>query len=107
MKAKAEHKAEKGLVRISLVAQQLDQDTFQMTQLGITGDFFFHPEEKLALLEKTLQELILPSSTTQTRFETLEQTITAFYETEGIISPGLRPYDFAVAINKALIALTA
>jgi hypothetical protein len=77
-----------------------------MTQLGITGDFFFHPEEKLAMLEKTLQGLIVPSATTQARFDTLEQTITAFYEMEGIISPGLRPYDFAEAINKALIILT-
>ncbi|MFX0211499.1 MAG: hypothetical protein ACFFDT_36310, partial [Candidatus Hodarchaeota archaeon] len=79
-----------------------DQGIIQLTQLEITGDFFFHPEEKIIKLEKFLQELKLPDSTSQARFEALEQSIMAFYETEEIISPGLRPRDFAEAINKAL-----
>jgi len=106
MRAETEHKAEKGVVRISLVAEKIAlPETLRVTQLEITEDFFFHPEEKLTALEAALQGTTFAQSRTQESYASLEQKIAAFYQREGIVSPGLRPHDFAQAIIKAMTSL--
>jgi len=106
MRTEVEHKAKKGVVRVSILAEQIDPlDTIQINQINITGDFFFHPEEKLEKLESILNGLKFPKTDSSEILTNIEQKIVAFYKTEGIISPGLRPYDFAKALFKALESL--
>ena len=41
MRTEVEHKAKKGVVRVSILAEQIDPlDTIQINQINITGDFF-------------------------------------------------------------------
>ncbi len=106
MRTEVEHKAEKGVVRVSILAEQIDPlDTIQLNQINITGDFFFHPEDKLNALESILIGLKFPKTDSCEILTNIEQKISAFYLTEGIISPGLRPRDFAEALFKALESL--
>ena len=106
MRTEVEHKAKKGVVRVSILAEQIDPlDTLQINQINITGDFFFHPEEKLEKLESILNGLKFPKTDSSEILVNIEQKIVAFYKTEGIISPGLRPCDFAKALFKALESL--
>jgi len=53
---------------------------------ALSGDFFIFPQEKLAELEARLAGVPLAE---------VEAAITAFYEAEGIESPGVTPADFA------------
>ena len=106
MRTEVEHKAKKGVVRVSILTEQIDPlDTLQINQINITGDFFFHPEEKLEKLESILNGLKFPKTDSSEILINIEQKIVAFYQTEGIISPGLRPHDFAIALFKALESL--
>ena len=106
MRTEVEHKAKKGVVRVSILAEQIEPlDTIQINQINITGDFFFHPEEKLNVLESILNGSKFPKIDSCETLSIIEQKISAFYQTEGIISPGLRPRDFAEALFKALESL--
>ncbi len=106
MRTEVEHKAKKGVVRVSILTEQIDPlDTLQINQINITGDFFFHPEEKLDKLDSILNGLKFPKTDSSEILANIEQKIVAFYKTEGIISPGLRPHDFAIALFKALESL--
>lgn len=83
------HKAEGGLLRISLDADG------KIRKITITGDFFFYPEEAIEELERALVGVKVGE-------EALLESITNFYKEKGIESPGLKPMDFVTAIRKAL-----
>jgi len=59
----------------------------------ITGDFFFYPEDKLFELEDSLSGKEMGQ---------IGDTITEFYEKEGIESPGVGPESFSEVIRKAV-----
>jgi lipoate-protein ligase A len=78
------HKAPGGLIRG--VSEIKDG---RIVSTSISGDFFFYPAEKLAVLEEALAGV---------KLDEVEATIASFYQAEGIESPGVAPVDFAKAI---------
>ena len=74
------HKAPGGLIRAT--AEVTDGT---LTNVSLSGDFFFFPEAKLAALEERLDGVAEAE---------LEAVIARFYEDEGIESPGVTPGDF-------------
>jgi len=84
MKFRVVKKLAGGLVRAAYSLNGGRIEDFQ-----ITGDFFFYPEEKLALLEKEVEG--------RTPAE-LHGVIRDFYERHGIESPGISPEELAKAI---------
>jgi hypothetical protein len=62
----------------------------QIVSLGISGDFFFYPAERLVALEEYL------SGATP---DELESTIETFYRLNEIESPGVTPRDLAIALG--------
>jgi lipoate-protein ligase A len=79
------HKAPGGLIRATVEAQH-----GQIVAVGLSGDFFFYPAEKLADLEQTLAGAELPE---------VQRAIEEFYRVQRIESPGVTPYDLAVALG--------
>ena len=80
------HKAPGGLIRATFEVNQ-----GQLAWVSLSGDFFFYPAEKLESLEAALVGVNL---------EDVEPAITAFYEAEGIESPGMTPTDLAKALSR-------
>ncbi len=74
-----------GLVRAAL---ELKDDVIESA--SISGDFFFYPEHKLVLLADSLNGTPLAQ---------VEPAVTAFYEREGIDSPGLTPAELAAILR--------
>jgi lipoate-protein ligase A len=79
------HKAPGGLIRAIVEAQH-----GQIVAVGLSGDFFFYPAEKLADLEQTLTSATLAEA---------QRTIEEFYRVHHIESPGVTPHDLAVALG--------
>ena len=81
------HKAPGGLIR-ALVETQQDQ----IVAVGLSGDFFFYPADRLADLESYL---------VGARFAEVQGAIEEFYRANAIESPGVTPYDLATALGSA------
>jgi lipoate-protein ligase A len=81
------HKAPGGLIRATVETQQ-----GRIVAVGLSGDFFFYPAEKLADLEQALAGSELAEA---------KGTIEAYYQAQGIESPGVTPHDLAMALGTA------
>jgi lipoate-protein ligase A len=81
------HKAPGGLIRATIETQH-----GRLVAVGLSGDFFFYPAEKLADLEQALVGVELGEA---------QAAIEAFYRTNGIESPGVTPHDLATALGAA------
>jgi lipoate-protein ligase A len=79
------HKAPGGLIRATVETQQ-----GQIVSVGLSGDFFFFPAEKVAELERYL----VGAQTAEVEGACLE-----FYRINGIDSPGVTPSDLAIALG--------
>jgi len=79
------HKAPGGLIRGDSVLRQ-----GRLSDVSLSGDFFFYPAEKLGALEEAL-EGIPPQE--------VEAVIARFYAAEGIESPGVTPADLAQVLQ--------
>ena len=76
-----------GLVRATL---EIRDNVIE--SVSISGDFFFYPEQKLAALEERLRGAPLAG---------VDAAIAAFYQQEGIDSPGLAPAELAAILRGA------
>lgn len=85
----AKLKAEKGLISVKLYTENS-----KIKELRLEGDFFFYPEDKLWELENALVGMRLDK-------EKLREEIARFYSENNILSPGVKPKDFAEAIIMA------
>jgi lipoate---protein ligase len=81
------HKAPGGLIRATLEVQQ-----GQIVALNLSGDFFFYPAEKLVDLETYLVGARLPE---------VQGAVEEFYMANAIESPGVTPWDLALALGAA------
>jgi lipoate-protein ligase A len=81
------HKAPGGLVRATVEMQQ-----GQIVSLGISGDFFFYPADRLVALEEYLNGATP---------DEVESAIETFYRLNEIESPGVTPHDLAIALGAA------
>jgi lipoate-protein ligase A len=81
------HKAPGGLIRATVETQH-----GQLVGVGLSGDFFFYPADKLAGLEQHLIGAGLPE---------VLGAIEAFYQDNGIESPGITPHDLVTALGAA------
>jgi lipoate-protein ligase A len=79
------HKAPGGLIRAVVEIQQ-----GQIMAVGLSGDFFFYPADQLADLEQYLVGAT-PGE--------VQGAIEEFYRVRDIDSPGVTPYDLAVALG--------
>jgi len=91
LKGEGSYKAPKGLIRVKIVVQRK-----KISNITISGDFFMYPEDSLWKLEKTLQGL--PAD-----IETVRLQLQNFYRENGILSPGVKPEDFAEAVHRAIL----
>jgi len=91
LKGEGSYKAPKGLIRVKIVVQRK-----KISNITISGDFFMYPEDSLWKLEKTLQGL--PTDIEKVRFQ-----LQTFYRENGIVSPGVKPEDFAEAVHRAIL----
>ncbi|MGC9011754.1 lipoate protein ligase C-terminal domain-containing protein [Thermogladius sp.] len=85
-----EHKARKGLIRVSLkiVEGVIEEAT-------ITGDFFIYPEDALFELEATLRGA-------KASWEEVSSKLDEFFS-RGVELAGSTPEDFKTALKKALV----
>lgn len=77
-------KAPGGLIRAIVETRE-----GRIADISLSGDFFFYPADKLESLESALIGVELSA---------VESVIAAFYQREGIESPGVTPADFAKAL---------
>ena len=82
------HKAPGGLIRGTVEVQQ-----GRAVAVGLSGDFFFYPADKLPELEQHLTGLDLAQ---------LPGAIARFYRVHDVESPGVTPHDLALALGVAL-----
>ena len=90
MNGESSYKASKGLIRVRIIV--LDE---KISNVTISGDFFMYPEDSLWKLENALQGL--PANK-----ETIRAQLEDFYTRNGVLSPGVKPEDFAEAIDRAI-----
>jgi lipoate-protein ligase A len=81
------HKAPGGLVRATVETQH-----GKIITVGLSGDFFFYPSDKLADLEQFLVGVTMAQ---------VPGTLEEYYRANGIESPGMTPQDLAVALGAA------
>ncbi len=81
------HKAPGGLIRATVAVEQ-----GRLTTVGLSGDFFFHPDAMLAELEARL----VGEWAAEAR-----NVIEAFYQEHEIDSPGITPEDLALILGVA------
>jgi len=81
------HKAPGGLIRASIEVQH-----GKIVALGLSGDFFFYPAEKVGQLEQALIGTQLSQS---------QGTIESFYRANHIEAPGVTPHDLTIALGAA------
>lgn len=84
------YKATKGLIRI-----KAEVESGYLRKILISGDFFMHPEDKLWNLEKFLIG-------TKISRDNILLKIKKFYESTGVLTPGVLPEDFTRAIMKTI-----
>jgi hypothetical protein len=87
---KASLRTKKGLINLSL-----SNENDKITQVKITGDFFFHPEEALPSFEKGLVGVSLTK-------KALSEKITILYQEFELLTPGITVDDWVTVILKAL-----
>jgi hypothetical protein len=80
------YKAPGGLVRATVEMQR-----GRIVSVGLSGDFFFYPADKLADLERSLAGATLAQ---------VPGVLEAYYRQNGIESPGVTPQDLAVALGR-------
>ena len=83
-----EHKAEGGLIRVSLL---LDDSRGYIKSAFITGDFFAYPERGILALESALKNAPI-------RGDALAKRIGCFFATQDLIIPGAGAEDFISAV---------
>ncbi len=84
-----EHKAKKGLIRI-----EFDEENGIARHVKITGDFFMHPEDALAELERRLEGQ---------RVAELDGMIDEFFALRlDVETPYANLEDFKIALKRAL-----
>lgn len=76
-----------GLIRVTAVNQE-----GHLSDVHISGDFFFFPADHLVDLEKALQDVSFDSLA-------ISQTVEKFYQQFGVESPGVIPADIANVIT--------
>jgi lipoate-protein ligase A len=76
-----------GLIRVTAVNQN-----GKLSDVHISGDFFFFPAGNLVDLEKSLEGIEAENTT-------IEQTVIGFYQTYQVESPGVVPADFAAVLT--------
>ena len=76
-----------GLIRVTAVNQE-----GILSDVHISGDFFFFPADRLMDLEKYLQGVAVDSTA-------ITQTVEKFYQQFSVESPGVVPADFANALT--------
>ncbi len=81
------HKAPGGLIRAMVEMQH-----GQIVAVGLSGDFFFYPADRLADLEQYL---------VGARLVEVQGAIEEFYRVNSIESPGVTPYDLALVVGAA------
>jgi lipoate-protein ligase A len=81
------HKAPGGLIRASVEVQH-----GTIVEVGLSGDFYFYPAEKVDDLERALIGTGLAKA---------QETIEGFYRANQIESPGVTPSDLATALGAA------
>jgi lipoate-protein ligase A len=81
------YKAPGGLIRATVETQH-----GQIVAVGLSGDFFFYPSDKLADLEQRLVGVTMAQ---------VVGVIEAYYHAHGIESPGMTPQDLAMALGAA------
>jgi lipoate-protein ligase A len=81
------HKAPGGLIRATVEMQR-----GQIVAVALSGDFFFYPADRLIELEQHLAGVETPQ---------VQGIIEEFYRANGIESPGVTPYDLAMALGAA------
>jgi lipoate-protein ligase A len=81
------HKAPGGLIRGTVETQH-----GKIVAVGLSGDFFFYPADKLADMERALVGI---------KMAELPHVLEEYYRTNAIESPGLTPEDLAVALGAA------
>ena len=84
------HKARGGLIRT--VEEISDR---KIRDIGISGDFTFHPKEELTGVEKSLEGVSLEE-------DQIVDKVEVYYDQKGIESPGVGPEDFAVTILNSI-----
>ncbi len=80
------YKAPGGLIRATVETQH-----GRIVTVGLSGDFFFYPADKLADLERSLVGATLAQ---------VPGAIEEYYRQNGIESPGMTPQDLAVALGR-------
>ena len=75
-------KTQGGLIRVTAI-----NENGLLTDVHISGDFFFFPSERLVDLEQALQDI--PAEA-----EAIERVVEDFYLQQSIVSPGVTPADF-------------
>jgi hypothetical protein len=93
LKGEGSYKAAKGLIRVKIIVQEE-----KIRDVTISGDFFMYPEDSLWKLETALRGL-------PPNMEAVRAQLEDFYAKNGVLSPGLKPEDFAEAIYRALATL--
>jgi lipoate-protein ligase A len=78
-----------GLIRVTAVNQDK-----RLSDVHISGDFFFFPANSLVDLEQTLEGI--PAET-----DAIAQVVTQFYQQHAIESPGVVPADIAQVLSQA------
>jgi len=86
------YKAPKGLIRVKITTKGSE-----ISEITIAGDFFMYPEDLLWDLERTLRG-------TPTSKERVLAKIEGFYNSTGVLTPGVTPQDFTEAIMRAVAA---
>ena len=75
-----------GLIRASAVNRES-----RLSDVHLSGDFFFYPAARLIDLERALEGI-------RAQPEAIAETVRRFYQTNGIESPGVEAPDFAGAL---------
>jgi len=80
-------KAPGGLMRLTAISNE-----GKLEDIHLSGDFFFFPAEKLVELEKAFSGVPIAN-------DDITQTVTRFYQSHGVESPGVTPEDFALLVT--------
>ena len=78
-----------GLIRASAVSRHN-----RLSDVHLSGDFFFYPASRLADLERALEGV-------EARPEAIGAVIQQFYAQHSVETPGVRPEDFAGVLSAA------
>lgn len=82
----AAHKVPGGLIRVTAIV-----DEGRIEDISLSGDFFFHPQDSLSMLEQALVGQNLSA-------QALTNCVRDFYATQGVQSPGVSAEDWATAV---------